>query len=136
MRKFFLPILGLLLTLLTGCWQSVIFDEKITGPYRLSAIDISEQMSVCYELKGKDSCVGRIEETVFSVGWSEQFIVAKQHPSNDRSVTNYFIIDIQKDAELLDPSESVTGPLTEAEYQEKSKSMSLPAFSRTLEDLR
>lgn len=136
MRKFFLSILGILLTQLTGCWQSVIFDEKITGPYRLSAIDISEQMSVCYELKDGDSCVGRIDETVFSIGWNERFIVAKQHPSNDRSVTNYFILDIQKDSKFSDPSESVIGPLTEAEYQEKSNSMSLPGFSRTLEDLR
>ena len=80
--------------------------------------------------------MGRIEETVFSVGWSAQFIAAKQHPSNDKSVTNYFILDIQKDAKFLDPKESLIGPLSEAEYQEKLNSMSLPRFSRTLEDLQ
>jgi hypothetical protein len=136
MRKISLPVAGLLLAQLTACWQTVIFDEKITGLYRLSAIDISEQMSVCYELKDEDSCVGRIPETVFSVGWNEHFIVAKQHPSNDKSVTNYFILDMRKDAKFLDPSVSVTGPLSEAQYKRQPMLMSLPRFSRTFDDLK
>jgi hypothetical protein len=126
----------LLMTQLVGCWQTVVFDEKITGPYRLSAIDITEEMSVCYELKEEDTCIGRIPETVFSVGWNENFIVAKQHPSGNKSVTNYFILDRKKDAKYVDPSVTVTGPMSESEYKRKSTLMSLPEFTRMFDDLR
>ncbi|MYM94455.1 hypothetical protein [Duganella vulcania] len=135
MQKTILLIL-LLLTQLVGCWQTVVFDEKITGPYRLSAIDITEEMSVCYELKEEDTCIGRIPEMVFSVGWNENFIVAKQHPSGNKAVTNYFILDRKKDAKYVDPSVTVKGPLSELEYKEKSNLMSLPEFTRTFDDLR
>ena len=135
-RKIILLVVAPLLTQLAGCWQTPVFDEKITGPYRLSAIDITEEMSVCYELKEVDSCVGRIPETVFAVGWNENFIVAKQHPSGNKFVTKYFILDMTKDAINVDPSVTVTGPLSESEYKEKSALMLLPQFSRSFEDLR
>nr|WP_315249687.1 hypothetical protein [uncultured Duganella sp.] len=83
-----------------------------------------------------DTCIGRIPETVFAVGWNQNFIVAKQHPSGNKFVTNYFILDMKKDAKYVDPSVTVTGPLSEEEYREKSARMLLPQFSRTFDDLR
>lgn len=136
MKKISILTFTLLLTQLVGCWQTVVFDEKITGPYRLSAIDITEEMSVCYELEEEDTCIGRIPETVFSVGWNENFIVAKQHPAGNKSVTNYFILDRKKDAKYVDPSVTVTGPMSEPEYKKKTTLMSLPEFTRTFDDLR
>lgn len=131
-----LTFILVLSTPLAGCWQTVVFDEKISGPYRLSAIEITEEMSVCYELKEEDTCIGRIPETVFSVGWNENFIVAKQHPPANKAVTNYFILDRKKDAKYVDPSVTVIGPLSEFEYKKKSSLMSLPEFTRTFDDLR
>jgi hypothetical protein len=116
-----------------GC--GFVHDEKITGPYRLVAIDVSEQMSVCYTLK-KGDCIGRIPETVFSVGWNDRFIVAKQHPSNNRSVTNYFILEMARDSKLADPSASVTGPLAATAFEERMASLALPPFTKTIEALK
>ena len=135
-RKIILLAVGLLLSQLTGCWQTAVYDEKLTGPYHLSAIDDYGQMSVCYVLEKEDSCIGRVDETVFSVGWNEQFIVAKQHPSGDRSVTYYFILEMKKDGVYADPGKSVTGPLSAVEYEKQAKIKSLPTFTKTFEDLK
>ena len=116
-----------------GC--GFVQDEKITGPYRLVAADISQQMHVCYTLE-KGDCIGRIPETVFSVGWNERFIVAKQHPSNNRSVTNYFILEMARDSKFADPSASVTGPLSASAFEEKMASLALPTFTKTIEALK
>ncbi len=116
-----------------GC--GFVHDEMITGPYRLVAIDNSEQMSVCYTLK-KCDCIGRISETVFSVGWNDRFIVAKQHPSNNRSITNYFILEMARDSQLADPSASVTGPLSAAAFEKKVASLGLPSFTKTIGALK
>lgn len=109
--------------------------EKIVGPYRLSAIDSNQQMSVCYEL-ASGGCIGRIEETVFAVGADARYIVAQQHPSDNRAITNYFILVIANDSELAEPSKSVIGPLSEAAYLAKAQSLRLPAFTRTIEALK
>jgi hypothetical protein len=109
-------------------------QEHLVGPYSLSAIDVPEQMSIYYEL-GDGSGIGRIDATVFSVGWSGQYIVAKQHPANNRSITNFFYLDISKDSKYAEPSNSVVGPLTEAEFARKKRELALPDFTRTIKSL-
>ena len=119
-------------TLLSGC--GFVHDEHIVGPYYLNAVDTDEQMSLCYALDGGDR-VGRIDETVFAVGWNDRFIVAKQHPKNDRNVTNYFFLEMARDNSHADPSASVTGPLTEAVFQAKKIELGLPDFTLTVRSL-
>ena len=118
---------------ITGCGFS--HDEKITGVYRLIAVDINEQMSICYELEN-GSCIGRINQTVFSYGFNKRFIVAKQHPANDKSVTNYYYLDMTKDSEFAEPSESVTGPLSKEEFEKATKKLDLPKFTKTIKNLK
>ena len=131
--RHLLPALALLSVLLIpGC--GFVHDEHITGPYRLNAVDVDEQMSISYDLGG--SAVGRTGETVFSYGFDKRFIVAKQHPNNDRSITNYFYLDMTKDSKYAEPSDCVTGPLTQKEFEEDTKRLSLPIFSRTLTALK
>lgn len=115
--------------LVSGC--GFVHDEHITGPYRLIAVDVDNQMSISYDL-GDGSAVGRINETVFAFGFDERFIVAKQHPNGDRSVTNFFYLDMTKDSKYADPTDSVTGPLTEKEFESEAKLLNLPKFSRIL----
>jgi len=115
--------------LVSGC--GFVHDEHITGPYRLIAVDVDNQMSISYDL-GDGSAVGRINETVFPFGFDERFIVAKQHPNGDRSVTNFFYLDMSKDSKYADPTDSVTGPLTEKEFESEAKLLNLPKFSRIL----
>lgn len=133
MRHFLTALAVVSVSLLTGC--GFVHDEHITGPYRLIAVDIDEQMSIGYDLEG-GSAVGRIDETVFAYGFDKRFIVAKQHPRSDRSITNYFILDMNKDSNYADPSDSVTGPLSQKEFEEATKRLNLPRFTRTLDALK
>lgn len=122
----------ILALLLVGC--GFVYDKPLVGFYHLIAIDTDEQMSVSYDL-GDGNYIGRINETVFSVGWNERYIVAKQHPNNNRSITNFYYLDIASDSKYADPSTSVVGPMSETEYSKKSKDLSLPNFSLTIKSL-
>lgn len=133
MRHLLTALTLLSVLLISGC--GFVHDEHITGPYRLIAVDIDEQMDISYDLGG-GSAIGRIEETVFAYGFDKRFIVAKQHPNSDRSITNYFYLDMTKDSKYAEPSDSVTGPLTQKEFEEETMRLSLPKFSRTLAALK
>jgi hypothetical protein len=126
-------ITAVFLGYLAGC--GFVHDEEITGPYRLVAVDISEEMMVCFGLENGD-CVGRIPETVFSVGWNKRFIVAKQHPQGNRAITNYFVLDMTLDNKLADPSTSVIGPLSISEFEVKAGVLGLPSFRKTIRSLQ
>lgn len=111
-----------------------VHDEKLVGPYRLNAVDTLSQMSVVYDL-GNGTSIGRIPETVFSVGWDSRYIVAKQHPNNNRAVTNFYYLEIAKDSSYADPNASVIGPLSAQEFAARQTQLKLPAFSRTINSL-
>lgn len=107
----------------TSCFWFVAYHEQINDKYYLGATDTLDQMSVWYDLG--DGGIGRIGETVFSVGWDERYIIAKQHPLNQRAITNYYILDMAKDDAFADPEESVIGPLDEEDFQLKLQEMGL-----------
>ena len=92
--------------------------HKINDMYYLGSIDADEDMSLYRDL-GEGNGIGRIEPTVFAVGWDSIHIIAKQHPSKNKKVTNYFILDMTKDNKYADPSKSVIGPLDEKEFEAK-----------------
>ena len=118
---------------LVGC--GFVHDEHLIGPYRLVAVDSFADMGICYELASGD-CAGRITETVFAAGWDTRYVVAKRHPQDNRAKTDYFILEIARDSQLADPRDSVTGPLTAAEFAEKRALLKLPEFTRTIESLK
>lgn len=109
-------------------------DEPLTGNYCLIATDLLEQMSISYSFEN-GSAVGRIDETVFAVGWDQRYIVAKQHPNNNRALTNYYYLEMAKDSPYADPRESVTGPLTAQQFASKQNELKLPPFTRTIKSL-
>jgi hypothetical protein len=126
---------GLFLTLISSCG---LFDSGEVwrgGPYKLSWIDIPEDVKVSYDL-GEGASVGRIEEQVFAVGWDGHYLVAQQHPKGDKNIINYFIIDAKKDSPMAEPKDVVIGPLTEAEYKVKSVELNLPQFTKILSSLK
>jgi hypothetical protein len=127
-----LPI-GLLCTaLVTAC--GFVHDQKIDGPYRLVAIDVDEQMDVCYSIQ--DACVGRISETVFAVGHDASYIVAARHPSNNRKITEYFYLVRSMDGPVADPSASVRGPFDAETFEAERIRLRLPSFDTTISNLR
>ena len=131
--SYSLSFIALSSSLLAGC--GFVHDEHITGPYRLIAVDLDSQMSVSYDLGG-GSAVGRINETVFSYGFDQKYIVAKQHPNNDKTVVHYFYLDMAKDSKYAEPSDSVTGPLNKAEFKAAAIKFSLPKFTRIITNLQ
>jgi hypothetical protein len=107
-------------------------DQHLVGPYRLVATDTTEQMSLMYSL-GDDVVIACVEDTVFAVGWNERHIVAKQHPKNDRAVTNYFYLDMKAESK---PCAGVTGPLTAPEFESARAAQGLPAFDLVISALQ
>lgn len=125
----------LIASLLTSCG---LFDSGVewrAGPYALLWLDTAESTSIYREL-GEGRWIGRVDSTVFAVGWDGRYLVAKQHPKNDRRTTNYFIVNASKDSDYIDPTEIVTGPLTASEFQKKNTELHLPAFSKVLDTLQ
>ena len=116
MTTTFKNILLLFLTVsfLTGC----LFDsssDRITGKYIVLWIDLPQNQMIAKEDKLHSSNSSTIlEPYVFAVGHNENFIIAKQHPTNGfeggykihTDTTNYYIIDIYKEID------KVFGPFT------------------------
>ena len=133
MTKRLLALLCALL--LSNCaW----FDSRIEwrhGRYALLWVDLPDEVRLSFDV-GDGAWGTIVEPRVFSVGANERYVVAKQHPGGNRSITNYYIVEIRTVAPSGDWKEGVTGPLTEQAFDEKAKTLGLPVFSRTLEALR
>lgn len=133
--RFNFFVISLLAALLSAC---SLFDSGIEwreGPYALIWIDTSENVSLSRELSD-GNWIGRVDSTVFAVGWDGHYAVAKQHPHGDKSKTNYFILDSKNDVPTAEVNQVVIGPLTESEYQQKSIELNLPKFTKVLASLQ
>jgi hypothetical protein len=75
------------------------YQKKLSGKYCLQATDTLEQMHLCVLMPNGDCEGDLVPQTVYAVGWDEQFIIAKQHPSAfgrpiDRTVTYFYIVRV------------------------------------------
>jgi hypothetical protein len=132
--------LGSLLCL-AGC--GFVADEVLDGPYRLVAVDIRADMSLCRSIGADGSCSGDglPGPTVFQAGANSQYIVLARHPSPrngipDRSITEFYYILRQADERNALKSVSVMGRFSELEYQQKKRRLQLPEFSKVFADLK
>lgn len=143
-RREGLPMIRLILlssslvlaTLLSGCFAW--FDSGVEwrdGLFAVIWVDTYESMSLGYE-GGRGCYATVIGPEVFAVGSNSRYIVAKQHPNGNKSITNYFIVDKSQDCHLRRAPNTVLGPLPEAAFLAKSAELKLPEFSRTIEALR
>jgi len=136
-------VLIILLTLFYCCnFSGFVYKKQIIDKYYLIAIDIDEQMTICYPINNGDF-IGIIDETVYSIGYNKDFIIAKQHPfklpnNYEKSKTNYFIIPISKKRSII-PEDNVIGPLTKAEFETNRKNLNIPdslSFTIIFENLK
>ena len=130
----FIPIV--MICGLSACiWDgSSTYEKQLNGPYYLDAYDDYNEMSIGIE--DKEIRVGVIKATVFAVGQTDQFIVAKQHPLDesrniDKSITNYFIIPLnQKISKAIDGN--YFGPLSLNEFNEKRHELGMESVPFTI----
>jgi hypothetical protein len=135
MVRFLMP--AFVLVILASCSPQ---SSRIDGPYLLEITDIPEDAMVCYELP-KGDCIGRIKQTVFAVGYNEDYVVAARHPHKfesttlDRSRTEYFYLLRALDGPLIDPKTTVRGPFNRADFERERQRLDLPAFSHKIASL-
>lgn len=119
--------------------NSCYFDsssDRITGDYKVLWIDLPANQTISKEYKDNPSSSSVIvPEYVFAVGHNEDFIIAKQHPTNgfkggykvDTAITNYYIIDIK--GKFVKNEKGLIGPLTEAEFDTKLRELNIIGLS-------
>ena len=113
------------------------YQQKLPGKFGLVACDTRTQMSLCEMLPG-GSASGIIRETVFAVGWNDDFILAERHPSAgsapyviNRSVTEFYILTVA--------TGKVVGPLDADGFDKQRAVLGVPkglAFSLVFNDLQ
>lgn len=122
--------------MLSGC--SDLHHEHITGRYYLVAIDTKETMSLCYSVNDDNSSfVDVIGMCVYSIGYNDKYIIAKQHPSNNRDTIVYYIVPIHKEFNYF-PEKNVIGPLSDAQFRKTRKKLFIPdglTFTYTIRSL-
>ena len=127
--------------LLAGCNRLGLDEYWRSERYVLIAIDDKGQMNLSFD-QGDGSALGLVSATVFSIGADDKHIVVKQHPKtdgfghSDRSKTNYFVVDRTASGSWADRKKGVRGPLSEGEFEKLASTLSLPAFTRTFNDLQ
>ena len=118
-------------------------DEVLDGPYRLVAVDIAEDMSLCRSVGAGGDCVGDglPGPTLFQAGSNSQYIVLARHPRRgherpDGSVSEFYYISRQPKEWDVGTPVTVRGPFNESEYLLEKKRLQLPDFSRVFVDLK
>lgn len=118
-------------------------DEALDGPYRLVAIDISEDMSLCRSFETNGDCVGDglPEPTVFQAGWNSKYIVVARHPRirserPNRAITEFYYVVRQPNEASPSTRIKAIGPFNESEYRREKERLQLPDFSKVFDDLK
>src|SRR3954470_13711024 len=95
------------------------------GRYALKWIDRPDE--VWLEIRGPDGLSQiRVEPRVFAVGADSRWVVAKQHPNGDRTITNFFVVDASRDSTRMQKTDVVRGPLAQAEFERLAHELHLP----------
>lgn len=138
MRKTIIYILGIF-TAVSHYSCNGLESEHITERYFFVAVDTRENMSLGYSVSDDNSSfVDVVRETVFAAGYDDNFIILKQHPRNNRSIINYYIVPIYKEF-TSSPERGVIGALTLEQFNEKRKDLNISegvTFTRIMEDLQ
>lgn len=130
-----------ILLCVAGC--GFVRDEVLDGPYRLVAVDIPEDMSLCRSIGTEGDCVGDglPGPTLFQAGSNSQYIVLARHPRRgqerpNRSISEFYYFSRQANEWDARTRISVSGPFNESEYLLEKKRLQLPEFSRVFVDLK
>ena len=107
--------------------QDFVENRKISGNYYLISVDILTDRCICY--KDDDGGFrGITNNCIVAVGYDDNFIIAKQHPVTasyeiNSSITNYYIIPLNKPVIKYYEEKNVIGPLSEKDFELKKKEL-------------
>jgi hypothetical protein len=121
---------------LNGCGGTgYAYEKKLTGPYALVAVGVMEQMAlVKLDAQGNGSAM--VEETVFGAGWTDDWIMVEQHPSQpgqpiDKTRTDFYILRVS--------DEALKGPFNQKEFEIAKTALEVPkdlTFSVVFKELK
>ncbi len=109
-------------------FQSCLFgvglvEREITDDYWLIANGKMDEMSIVYFPRDKGSEL-IVNETVFAVGYNDNFILAKSHPNGSKANTYYHIIEINKNSNNR-PEQAAS--MTFEQYELKKEQLKIPS---------
>jgi hypothetical protein len=129
-------VLGILALVLAACSPMDVFDEYLTGPYHLVAIDTQNSLHLVRKTGPSGAFGDGLPPIVVAAaGYNKNYIVLAGHPESgpfdmQRDVDHYYYIERRPDeADRVDPA-AVKGPLDFAAYQAEKTRLGLPEFSR------
>ncbi|MGZ8998467.1 MAG: hypothetical protein ACXW2T_06385 [Allosphingosinicella sp.] len=129
--------------------NDLIHDEKLVGPYRLTAIDTMETLSILWEIPGGglvgDGLPG---PTVFAAGYDQYYLAAAVHPQYcppfaencsghgmNRELAEYYYVVRSADERERIPYDGIKGPFTASQFEAAKIRLGLPDFSRRFPEL-
>ena len=134
-RRCPILVLVLMLLLALACGGiGLAYEHDLSADYAVWATDHKNETALVQKDPQGSSASGVILPMVFAYGWNEDFIIVQRHPNSggyrdvDLTVTEWYI--------LVVATETVYGPLTEAEYQQLRQELLIPAeldFSRVID---
>jgi hypothetical protein len=117
---------------LLSCSLGMSTERRLFGNYYLTAPDDDSQLALTYKEPGDtDGYSGIIEQTVFAVGFSKEYIIAKQHPAN-KAITNYYILPVHSNKRTWGDNHGLIGPLTLEEFERKEKELMIKNLDFTI----
>jgi hypothetical protein len=112
-----------------SCQSSGQKNELVVGNYFISTPDNSpshrEQRWLTYRYNAKQDLYTRvIFACVFAIGQNDKYIIAKQHPVNNKTTIFYYIVLIE---DSLKPPRSpiLSGPMNYNQYVSKRKELNI-----------
>lgn len=113
-------LIVLILICMIGCKKK---PKVIANNYIVDYVDIPSQMSLYYVLDG-GGAIGRIEPRITDIGWDKNHIIAKRSLDGLNKMC-YYIVEVNKDNALADPSDVVTGPMSKIEFNKMRSIMNV-----------
>ncbi len=109
---------------LTGCDPA---PRWTSGKYEVYSIESSNDLKLGVDVGGGTQ--GLVMPQVIAVGEDSRWIVVARHPSGDKNVTLYYYFSKITDDPSNHGGEVVEGPLTEAQFKQRTSDHGLPPLT-------
>ena len=117
----------------TGCigWGDMQKSRKLSGNYYLFAMDSDIENMNLSESDDRIGFTPIVDKVVYAAGINDKYIIVKQHPNNDRSTTNYYILPLKGSANYR-TNNGLMGPLTLQQFNQIEKELDIATLPFTI----